>query len=259
MHVDVQAQPSCATAWLAAASAIVGPGEGYNVIIGVEDPTRFGATDNAVITLVDQFLRKYRQAPIITVANTIFPQSLLRSFGPTAFYGEYHKFYARLTTKRWGRYFERMTRRRGRDGVVYNPLQKIVEKLQAQNGKRSPSKTAYELPLYNPDVDGNQYRNMPCLSHLSFKRHPEGRLSLTAVYRNHTYVSRCLGNLIGLGRLQAFVAQQASLRVGPLTCVSTHAEIDKGDDKDRANNWGVRRARALIREAAALIDGGVKR
>lgn len=50
---------------------------------------------------------------------------------------------------------------------------------------------------------------------------------LTALYRNHYYVARGLGNFIGLGRLQEFIAYQASVPVGPLTCISTHAEVDR--------------------------------
>ena len=48
----------------------------------------------------------------------------------------------------------------------------------------------------------------------------------TAVYRNHFYVARLLGNLIGLGRLQRFVAEKAGLEIGELTVISTHAEVD---------------------------------
>jgi hypothetical protein len=36
-----------------------------------------------------------------------------------------------------------------------------------------------------------------------------------------------LGNLLGLGRLMAFVAKEARVGLGPLTVISTHAEIDK--------------------------------
>jgi hypothetical protein len=46
------------------------------------------------------------------------------------------------------------------------------------------------------------------------------------MYRNHFYIEKLLGNLIGLGRLMAFVAREADLRVGALTVISTHAEID---------------------------------
>ena len=47
------------------------------------------------------------------------------------------------------------------------------------------------------------------------------------MYRNHFYIEKLLGNLIGLGRLMAFVARETDLKVGALTVVSTHAEIDQ--------------------------------
>jgi hypothetical protein len=64
---------------------------------------------------------------------------------------------------------------------------------------------------------------------MSFKVIPgaEKTLTLTAMYRNHFYVEKLLGNLVGLGRLMDFVAGEAGLNVGALTVVSTHAEIDQ--------------------------------
>ena len=257
MHINVEPQLSCARAWVAAASAIAKKGEGYNVIIGVDDPVRCDALDIQVVKLVDTFLRNHDQAPISTVVNTIFPSALYRQFGADAFIAEYRKVHSKLTTtRRWGRYFDRMTLPRvGADGEKYSPLETIIEKLRKQNSARTPYKAAYELPLYNPDLDRNRYRDAPCLSFLSFKRHRDRRLSLTAMYRNHTYITRSLGNLIGLGRLQVYVAKQAELTVGPLTCISTHAEIDRGEAKVKDNNWGIVKARALIAEAAAIFAG----
>jgi len=263
MVLAIQQMPSCARAWIAAADAVVVAGdEAYDVIIDVADPTAFDERDNAVVKLVDEFLRRYNQYPISTVVNTIFPSSLYRKYGYPAFFGEYQKVYGKLTKKNnWGRYFDRMLRRadpHGPKGAVYNPLQKLIDKLQDQNKTRTPFRAAYELPLYNPDLDRNLYRNAPCLSHLSFKRHPDLRLSLTAMYRNHSYVTRCLGNLIGLGRLQAFVAKQAKLNVGSLTCVSTHAQIDTGKDKDdKTNRWGITEARDLILRAWGIVNASV--
>ena len=87
----------------------------------------------------------------------------------------------------------------------------------------------FELSLFDParDVDNSPYGGQ-CLSFLSFKIVPgtEKTLALTAMYRNHFYVEKLLGNLIGLGRLMAFVARETGLQVGALTVVSTHAEID---------------------------------
>ena len=64
---------------------------------------------------------------------------------------------------------------------------------------------------------------------MSFKIVPGSprKVTLTAQYRNHYYVEKLLGNLIGLGRLMAFVARETGLEVGPLTVVSTHAKIDQ--------------------------------
>jgi hypothetical protein len=49
---------------------------------------------------------------------------------------------------------------------------------------------------------------------------------VTALYRNHYYIEKLLGNLIGIGRLMAFVATEGGVGVGPLTVISTHAVID---------------------------------
>lgn len=78
------------------------------------------------------------------------------------------------------------------------------------------------------DVDGSPYGGQ-CLSFLSFKIQPGAArtLALTAMYRNHFYIEKLLGNLVGLGRLMSFVAREGGLGVGALTVVSTHAEIDK--------------------------------
>jgi len=253
MAILIPTQKSCARGWVEASCALIREGdEGYNVIIEVTDPVNHDAEDVEVIKSVNTFLseRGCGANPVSTVSNTIFPQSLLQAHGSTAFYGVYReRVFSKLKkSKQWGRYFDRMTRKTDRKGQLYNPLDKIVEKLKKQNGAKTQYKAAYELTIYDPALDRRRYRNAPCLSYLSFKRRPELGLTLTAVYRNQAYISRCLGNLIGLGRLQAFVAKEAALKVGPLTCISTHAELDKG------NNWGIKDARKLVQEAAKLLE-----
>jgi thymidylate synthase len=221
--------------------------EGYNVVIDVTDPVIHDDKENEVITLVDKFLKLHDQNPIITVSNTIFPQSLYDAHGSPEFYAVDHRDYDLLTeTKRWGRYFERMTRHRKADGKQYNPLQDMIDKMKRQENAGVRYKAAYELAVYDPLLDGRTLYGGQCLSFLSFKLHPEQGLLLTAMYRNHTYVTRCLGNLIGLGRLQAFVAKEAGVKVGSLTIISTHAELDKGD-------WGIKDARELVIRAEAML------
>lgn len=246
MYRGVKMQKSCAQAWVVACEEIMlTKDEGYNIVVDVANPITHSEKDNEVITLVDKFLKLHDKYPITSVSNTIFPQSLLDAHGPVEFYKIYHRDFDRLTdTKRWGRYFERMTRHKKANGEEYNPLQEMIEKMKPKEAGRY--KAAYELAVYDPLLDGRMFRGGQCLSFLSFKIHPEDGLLLTAMYRNHTYITRLLGNLIGLGRLQSFVANQAEIKLGSLTVISTHAELD-------AENWGIKDARELVNQAATML------
>jgi len=104
-----------------------------------------------------------------------------------------------------------------------------------------------DITIYQPSHDRNRRLGGPCLSYLSFKRHPEHGLLLTVVYRSHYYITRLLGNLIGLGRLQAFVASQTGVPLGSLTVISTHAELDTGE-------WGIVEARELVNQASDILQ-----
>jgi hypothetical protein len=53
------------------------------------------------------------------------------------------------------------------------------------------------------------------------------RLGMTVLYRNHFYIEKLLGNLVGLGRLMGFIAGESGIGIGALTVVSTHALIDQ--------------------------------
>ncbi len=216
----------------------------------MDNPTKFDERDNAVIGLVDTFLRDRDQNSISTITNTLFPETLFRQHGSPKFYEVYHtEVYDKLTTVKWGLYFERLTRHLDREGATYNPLQDTIDKLIVVKASDQQFKSVYELAVYDPLIDRRYRRGGQCLSFLSFKMHPERGLTLTALYRNQTYITRCLGNLIGLGMLQAFVAKQAGLEVGPLTCIATHAELDIG------KGWGITDARKLVTAAATLLKG----
>ncbi len=250
MYSGIPTQKSCARAWVAAALKIIDTGdEGYNVVIDVADPITHDDKDNEVITLVDRFLRLHHENPIITVSNTIFPQSLYDAHGSPEFYAISHRDFDKMSreTRLWGQYFDRMSRLTDAGGAQINPLRDLIEKIRENEDRQTLYKAAYELAIYNPLTDRRRAYGGPCLSFLSFKRHPEIGLMLTAIYRNHYYVTRCLGNLIGLGRLQAFVAKEAGVKMGSLTVISTHAELDKGD-------WGIKEARELVLQAAGMLQ-----
>lgn len=253
MYLPVETQQSCARAWVQATLALINNGdEAYNVIIDVQNPQLFDEQDHAIISVVDDFLREHEQNPIITVANTIFPQPLLEELGYPLFMAEYLRAYDALHDKGWGRYFERMIRHKKLDGQSYNPLLQLIQSLCDREESGPTYKSAYELALYDPLLDGRRLRNRQCLSFLSFKRHPSKGLMLTAMYRNHHYITRCLGNLIGLSQLQAFIAEQVGIPVGSLTCISTHAELDTAPGK-----WGKETARSIaIKAHRILTDNG---
>jgi len=249
MFLAIPMQKSCARAWVAAATAVAEHGEAYNVVIDVDRPADLDTVDHRAISHVDKFLRAADQNPISSVVNTIFPQALYEAHGAPKFYEEYFKVYDSLSKPGWGRYFERMTRHATLDGKTYNPLAILIERLHdRKDAQRFTS--AYELAVYDPLRDGRMFRGGQCLSFLSFKLHPKRGICLTAMYRNHTYITRCLGNLIGLGRLLAFVAAESEFDVGSLTCISTHAEIDVATTK-----WNLTDARALIRDCKEMLEG----
>ena len=238
--------------WLAAVSAVKDlGGEAHNVIIDISDPLAELPEDAAIITEVDKFLRDHQRNSLSGVANTIFPQSLLDRHGPEDMYGVYAKTLLpkmKKMTKDWGRYFERLTMWRKIDGknvIIINPLDDLIKFMTKQVAGERTYRNTYEMTIYDPTRDAGKVANRQCLSFLSFKLTSNKKLLLTVMYRNHAYIARGLGNFIGLGRLQAFVAEQSGATMGSLTCISTHAEIDYGRETKTGCSIGWTRTEAM--------------
>ena len=236
-----------APVWLAAVRKLNGAPDRtiLNVVLEVASPSLMAGDDLEICRAVDAKLRTYTtDMSLDTVAGTLFPNHLYKRFGRPEFYDRYLRAIKRGKKKNsWGTYAWRMMERPDRrSGKDFNPLNRIVEKfIDAKNGQGYQA--IYELGVLEPDdllVDGSDgpwcelpvadpaakpRRNIPCLSHLSFKLN-RGQVTLTAVYRAHYYAQRALGNLIGLSQLQKFVATESGLEVGPLTCISTLAVLD---------------------------------
>ncbi|OUL72163.1 hypothetical protein [Paraburkholderia hospita] len=250
--------------WLAAAQHLVKmPGrEAMNIVLEIPDPLTITADDRAVIARVDAALAKCNLT-LNTVAGTIFPLAIYRRHGRPGYYEAYKSMLKRGKKKgSWGTYALRMIDRASADGRTrINPLEALIKKLSdagqpsREDGKMSSFTSAYELgisdpetdlgtatlddvggeiPTYDARLDALQWLGLPCLSHLSFKRietETGYAVNLTAMYRSHHYCARALGNLIGLAQLLSFVAKEAKLEVGTLTCISSHAVLD-------ADKWG---------------------
>jgi thymidylate synthase len=261
MYLPIDPKPSNAQAWLAAASAVqAGGGEAHNVVIDIADPLAETQRDKAIIRRVDQFLRDHGANSLSGVANTIFPQATFDRHGPSAFYDVYRdRLLPRMKkmTRDWGRYFDRLTewkKVQGNKVTAINPLDDLVGFMRGQIASDRTYRNVYEMTVFDPARDAGKVSNRQCLSFLSFKLDDDFRLMLTVMYRNHAYVARGLGNFIGLGRLQKFVADQSGARMGSLTCISTHAEIDHGRNNREGcvGGWTGTEANALLEECREL-------
>jgi len=232
-----------------------------NLVLEIADPVTMSSADAAMIRAVDEHMRAAADdAAIERVAGTIFPQGVYLRHGYPAFFKKYLDIMSRSMKKgTWGTYAMRLMRR-GKGASTINPLEILINKLKRATTGGHRYRNAYELsvidaqvdladneldfgcevPLYEPASDAAVINNMPCLSHLTFKLGADNTLHLTAIYRSHYYCAKALGNLIGLARLLAFVAESAELHVGSLTCISTFAKLD-------TEGWGgIRKVRALL-------------
>lgn len=263
---QVFAEDRIVPTWLAAAKYLLANGRrARNLVLEIDHPRLLVTEDERAIKAVDAARRQHCDLSVLTVAGTIFPQGLYRRHGAKGLDARYLKIMARAKKKgTWGTYAMRMMERRGRKpGTTFNPLDQVIFKLRrasvqgdgnayesvyemgvhvAEDLDGEPMLAACELPTFDSALDGGKVSNMPCLSHLTFKLTDAKSVDLTAIYRSHYYAQRALGNLIGLTHLLTYVATQAGIEVGRLTCISTDANLD-------LENWGGAPAgRELLRE-----------
>lgn len=232
MYLPVPSQPDCFSAWLEAVRLVdAEPGHhAHNVIIDVQDPTARASMSDPAVAAVSQFLADHDKKPVETVANTIFPAGLYTRYGAPAFFDRFRDDVlpkVRRSEDWSGYYFERMMHLPQVEGDPINQLWEIVGRLRNPNVR---ALNKFELSIFDAarDVNDSPYGGQ-CLSFASLKlvgRPDARRLTMTAFYRNHFYIEKLLGNLIGLGRLLKFLAVEGRVEMGSLTIVSTHAEID---------------------------------
>jgi hypothetical protein len=237
LTLTIQAE-SCPRAWLEAVEHLLSLDkyERYNLTLAIEAPHKMAPIDFRIHDLVDGFLRVRDQMPLTTVAGTIFPANHYRN-GAKGVYEDFPRDFSKLDGHSWGTYAIRMLRREGKSGTI-NPLLELVTKLKNHKhlhrlayeiNLADADDDAFEIPIYRAKEDFKRLLQQPCLSHLTFKvNYADNTLMLVVMYRSHYYMTKALGNLLGLAQLQSFVAAETGLNVGPLICHSTHARIDTG-------------------------------
>ncbi len=228
MYLPTQPQSDAARVWLEATRQVFSKPqhEAYNVVLDLERQLICDKSSSTILQLVDNFLRLRGAKPLMTVANTIFPNALYQRHGATGLFDSFHNVllpYIRRDCNWSGYYFERMTKVKLPSGEFLNPLQDVIRRVKDPNIRAN---NKYEIAIFDPvrDLSDSPYGGQ-CLSHLSFKvvGNSNRKLLLSVMYRNHFYVEKLLGNLIGLSQLLSFVAREAGVEPGSLTVFSTHA------------------------------------
>jgi hypothetical protein len=249
--------------WLAAAQYLSDSPrwEDFDVILHIEKPTVLSSEDRSVHDEIDRFLKTHGAFGLNTIAETIFPLDEYLHGGAAAVFTNFPKKIRVIQKARddsnWGSYAFRILRQRDHLGEIFNPLESIVEKIKNHGkyrasfelGKGQPFED--EIPIYDASTDRKRLYGGPCLSHLSIKVH-DGKIRFNATYRSHYYMRRLLGNLIGLARLQYFVARETELEVGGLTINSTFARLDTGSGEGSGGRWAKRDVEALMVRCQAI-------
>lgn len=254
--MDVSLTRTPVRAWVETAKALRDT-DGFHlggVNVHIQNPNLMSDQEIAVIQHVDGFLREHGQYPVATVANTIFPQGLDHGDGAEALAERYMKVFKRAMKSGWGRYFERFVAwPNPTGGKPINQLAVIIGMLsEARTGVFHTEK--YELVVSDPARLMRNVRNRPCLSLVELKPEKDSnRLHIYATYRNHYYIQKTLGNILGLADLQAFIAREAGFDVGTLTLNSTSANLETSSGKDGVGKWGKKDVRQLIAECDELL------
>lgn len=249
------------SAWLAAFGALdAHKGSVVNLAVDITAPMTEDlgvrrAIEGALVDLRDTNRDFAGVQSMHTVANTVFPIALYRPgkagaadrFVSNVLKGEQNRRHS--SHRRWGTYVGRLVAYPSRDGKATNQIAINLERL---NGRDRHWSDLYEIPLVSPDGDHEDpdweqeipptgttvgavlhgdtrvdplRRGGPCLAHISLTL-DAGAVSMLALYRRHSYVTRAYGNFLGLSRLLHFFAQESGHEVGNLLVVTGHATAD---------------------------------
>lgn len=208
-------------AWKEGARLLINGDEVFHLITTVAKPT-----------VVDpNWFQEYNPAKfkaniqsLSDVAMTIFPYKYLdRGYSRPELYDQYKRVHERAKKihkqrgRRWGTYFDRMTRF---GSQKINQLDRVINALRNWSNN---TKAALVIHISSADTDRPKPIGGPCLQYLELLCPDKKTISLLAVYRNHDYFEKVLGNFIGLGQLLKFICEETNRIPGELVCHSAHA------------------------------------
>jgi thymidylate synthase len=198
--------------------------EKWSLVVQINDIL---ALDKVAHQKVTDFAIKNNLKKPKTVAYTIFPYVLWNNkISRMHLYEKYKHYFVspkKGSNRRkfsWGSYFQRMIDYNG-----YNQLEEIIREI---NTRKKESCAAYTILIPKTGHETKAFRGAPCLQYLAFQfdKHSNS-ISLLAVYRNHDFLERAYGNYFGLCKLLQFIAENIKKKPGHITCISSHAYVDK--------------------------------
>jgi len=231
-----------------------------------EDPAIRAALDEALVPRGTG--ARSRLQTVDTIANTIFPWSLypdpVDAWSPEPdadnstvdaaaerLYTNYAYIFTRLGEahheNKKGTYFSRMISWPGKEMGQFNQIAKRIAHLRVQNNPEH-HKSAFnagDIAVSEPGLDlastsdvgdlgmntyaanDNRTRSFPCLVHVDVGLFQD-KINLLGVYRHQFLIQKGYGNMIGLARLQRFLAQQTGYGVGELAIQATLATSEQG-------------------------------
>jgi hypothetical protein len=237
----------------------------YNLIMEIANPVKRNAQSIKIAKAFEALLESSGKPPLHTVADTIFPAFEYKKHGKAGVFEVYpNEIYPIIKCDKannYGTYAYRLVRGYGPDGKECRPLENVMKKLESQIKNPNGKRCVFELSVdgFSTDAvetipinrnDTKPFWGFPCLSHLSFKLNRDrSALHLTAIYRSHYYIEKALGNLLGLARLQAFMARELGIEPGILVCHSTLAKLDH-------TNPSKKRIKAFINQIEEATNAG---
>ncbi|MFJ8536882.1 hypothetical protein [Streptomyces sp. NPDC093591] len=244
MHTFTVTERDVTQAWVAACNKLDRKDNpdrtGLHTVVRIADPT----SDDLVFRAELDRLRTARGLwPLETVAGTLFPEALAaRCAGPDDLAKRYRQMYQvikRYPGNHRGTYFGRLVSYPAASKSGVDQLCTVIGRLRAQAAGNKIA-AAYEIDIaaameteeagadlmVHTAGKDNSYIGFPCLSHISLQLDRDRRVHAAALYRSHFMFERAYGNYLGLGRLLAYIAQQAELACGSLTVVAGHARLD---------------------------------
>lgn len=193
-----------------------------NLIVEIENPTKF---ERNWLTKFDPKSVGSKDR-LSVVVKVLFPYSGKRA-GETreAFYARWNQSLQRNREKRkliapWGTYFGRLTN----FGEDKNQLETIVKALSSWKMKPEAALVAH---ISAPTLDTVKPIGSPCLQYIEVLWGRDDVIDLVAIYRNHDFLKKALGNYIGLGRLLQFLCDESGKKPGRLVCHSVRGYCEE--------------------------------